>query len=357
MQELIKQIEYWISWLGPNEYLQAGFIVLVFIIIGKIGELIICRIAVKLAVRTKTDIDDKIIQILHRPLFITFILVGLALATLKLELQPTTSFVTIAALKTLGIWIWLKFIIQFTILFLEFFSIQPDKFGFIQSRTLPLLKNLAKVVFIGGALYFVMLSWRINITAWLASAGIIGIALGFAAKDTLANLFAGVFIMVDAPYKIGDFIILDSGERGQITNIGIRSTRMLTRDDIEITIPNSIMGTTKVTNESGGPHPKERIRIKVSVAYGSDIDKVRDVLMQIAYNHPKICKIPEPRVRFRSFGDSGLNIELLGWVDEPVLRGRTLDALNTEVYKKFHEENIVIPFPQRDIYIKEHIGR
>ncbi|OQW99996.1 MAG: hypothetical protein BWK74_00755 [Desulfobacteraceae bacterium A6] len=97
---------------------------------------------------------------------------------------------------------------------------------------------------------------RHDLTAWVASAGIIGLALSFAAKDTLANLFSGVFILADAPYKIGDFIVLDSGERGEVTNIGIRSTRLLTRSDIEITVPNSIMGNTRIINEAGGRHQK-----------------------------------------------------------------------------------------------------
>ena len=154
-------------------------------------------------------------------------------------------------------------------------SLHEDRSSLIQSRTAPLFQNISMVVLVGGAVYFLFLAWQINVTAWLASAGIVGIAVGFAAKDTLANLFAGVFILVDAPYSVGDFVNLDGGERGRVTQIGLRSTRLLTRDDIEIIIPNSVMGNTKIINESGGPHEKERIRIKVGVAYGSDIDVVR----------------------------------------------------------------------------------
>jgi small-conductance mechanosensitive channel len=190
-------------------------------------------------------------------------------------------------------------------------------------------------------------------TAWLASAGIAGIAIGFAAKDTLANLFSGVFILADGPYKIGDYVVLESGERGKITQIGIRSTRLLTRDDVEVTIPNAIMGNTRVVNESGGPHEKYRIRVQVAVAYGSDIDQVREVLMGIAASSEAICRDPEPRVRFRTFGASGLDFELLCWVENPELRGRVLDALNSAVYKRFMAEGIEIPYSKHDIYIKE----
>jgi MscS family membrane protein len=202
------------------------------------------------------------------------------------------------------------------------------------------------------ALYFVFLAWNINVTAWIASAGILGLAISFAAKDTLANLFSGVFILTDAPFKLGDFIVLDSGERGEVTHIGIRSTRLLTRDDVEITVPNSIMGNAKITNETGGPYERYRIRVKVGVAYGSDIDKVKSVLMDVAGSQPEVCKAPAPRVRFRAFGDSSLDHELLCWVDKPVLRGRVTHLLNTAVYKRFIKEGIDIPFPQRDVYIK-----
>ena len=95
----------------------------------------------------------------------------------------------------------------------------------------------------------------------------------------VAYLFAGIFILTDAPYKIGDFVVLEGNLRGMVTQIGIRSTRILTRDDVEVTIPNSIMGNSKVVNESGGPHLKYRIRVKVGVAYGSDIDLVQNALL------------------------------------------------------------------------------
>jgi len=201
--------------------------------------------------------------------------------------------------------------------------------------------------------YFLFLVWDLDVTGWLASAGIVGIAVGFGAKDTVANFFAGVFILADAPYRIGDFIILDTGERGRVTHIGLRSTRLLTRDDIEVTVPNAVMGNTKIINETGGPHKKERIRIKITCAYGSDIDHVKKVLCETAVHLDGVCTDPEPRVRFRAFGPSGLELELLGWIEEPVLRGRITDALNTEVYRRFNEEKIEIPYLKQDVYIKE----
>jgi MscS family membrane protein len=209
---------------------------------------------------------------------------------------------------------------------------------------------------IAAAIYFILVSWNINVSAWLASAGITGIAVGFAAKDTLANLFSGIFILADAPYKIGDFVNLDSGDRGEVTHVGLRSTRLLTRDDVEITVPNSVIANAKIINETGGRHEKERVRVKIGVAYGSDVDRLRDVILEIGNANPETCGDPEPRVRFRQFGDSSLDFELLCWIDGPVKRGRILDALNTEVYKALAREGIEIPYPKRDVYIKQMPG-
>ena len=217
---------------------------------------------------------------------------------------------------------------------------------------LPLLSNVIKIALLALAIYFIFLAWNIDVAAWLATAGIVGLALSFAAKDTLSNLFAGLSIVADAPYKTGDFIILDSGERGMVTFIGLRSTRLLTRDDVEITIPNGVIGNAKIINEAGGPSARHRIRIPVGVAYGSDIDLVIKVLENIAAEHDEVCGTPEPRVRFRRFGDSSLDFELLCWIERPVDRGRMLHELNCTVYKSFQENNIEIPFPQRDLHVR-----
>jgi hypothetical protein len=198
-----------------------------------------------------------------------------------------------------------------------------------------------------------LMVWDINPTAWLASAGVIGIAVGFAARDTLANLFAGFFIIADAPYKLGDYIVLDSGDRGEVTKVGIRSTRLLTRDDVEITVPNAEMANAKIFNESGGRWIKFRIRLKVGVAYGSDVDQVVELLEQITAEHDNVCRDPSPRVRMRGFGDSSLDFELLCWVNHPSERGLVTHELYMHIYKALNENGIEIPFPQRDVWVRD----
>ena len=338
--------------IAPNRYLQAFLIIVLFVLVAKIVDIILTRFISRLLKKTKFTLDDQILDIFHKPIFVSIMLFGLALAADRLEFPLTVHFVTLSSLKTIAIFLWTKAAARFMKLIIGLVSRDDSKFTLIQDRTLPLFNNLVAIFVVGLAIYFIFLAWNINVTAWMASAGIIGLAISFAAKDSLSNLFSGVFILADAPYKLGDMIVLDSGERGEVTHIGIRSTRILTRDDVEITLPNAIMGNVKITNEAGGPHERYRIRIKVGVAYGSNIDKVQAVLKDVADSHPDVCESPAPRVRFRSFGDSSLNHELLCWVEKPVLRGRVAHLLNTEIYKRFMREGIEIPFPQQDLYIK-----
>jgi MscS family membrane protein len=338
-----------------NPYVRAAIVVVVTLIMTVVVDLVVSRFFGVVARRTSTYIDDAFIELSHRPVRTTVLLVGLWLATMQIDLPDRPQAIVVASLKTLALLVWAVFAIRFVSLLLGQLS-SLEKVGLVETRTRPLFDNLAKIVIIALSIYFVFLFWDINVSAWLASAGIIGIAVGFAAKDTLANLFSGIFILADAPYKIGDFINLDTGERGQVTHVGLRSTRLLTRDDVEITVPNAVIANAKIVNETGGPSAKERIRIRVGVAYGSDVDRLRGILTEIGKRNPETCDDPEPRARFRQFGESSLDFELLCWIEEPAHRGRVLDELNTEIYKQLAREGIEIPYPKRDVYIRQMPG-
>lgn len=148
-------------------------------------------------------------------------------------------------------------------------------------------------------------------------------------------------------------MVLDTGERGEVTKVGMRSTRLLTRDDVEVTIPNSQMADAKIVNESGGPWVKFRIRLQVGVAYGSDVDQVVEVLERVAQERDAVCADPAPRVRMRGFGDSSLDFELLCWIDHPAQRGLLSHQLYMDIYKALAREGIEIPFPQRDLWVRQ----
>lgn len=351
LTKLIAQIQQLAELIGPNFYLQAAIIAAAFIVVGKIADWIISGIISRFARRSTNDFDDQLVSLVHKPIFMSFVLLGLSLGTRRLGLPDVPTFITVGILKTLAIFVWYSTLMSLMGLVISVFSKTQDR-KIVQTGMLPLLHNVMKIVVFALAIYFLFLAWNIDVTAWLASAGIVGLALSFAAKDTLSNLFAGVSIIMDSPYKTGDFIILDTGERGLVTDIGLRSTRILTQDDVEITVPNGIIGNGKIINEAGGPPAQHRIRAAIGVAYGSDLEQVIAVLSAVAAKHPEILDTPEPRVRFRTFGDSSLNFELLGWIAQPVDRGRVTHELNCAIYKALNENEISIPFPQRDLHVR-----
>lgn len=181
--------------------------------------------------------------------------------------------------------------------------------------------------------------------------GIGGLAVALAGREALSNIIGTIMIVLDRPFKLGDYIVLSEGERGEVVEVGLRSTRIRTRDDILISIPNSVIANAKMINESA-PHSISRIRIKVGVAYGSDLTKVEQILLTTTAQNRAVLAEPKPQVRFRSFGDSALNLELLCWIDPPELRGRIIHQLNWAIHEDFQKNGIEMPFPQRDIHIR-----
>jgi MscS family membrane protein len=311
----------------------------------------------KVARRTRTDLDEQLVRLLAwvAALFVGYMSVVLAVQVLPIGDGARTVFTRL--LVTFLILQLIRASLQATHIGLGVLSRIRDRFAIVEERTIPLFDIGLTVIIIGIGAYALLQVWQIDPTAWLASAGVVGIAVGFAARDTLANLFAGFFIIADAPYQLGDYVVLDTGDRGEVTKVGIRSTRILTRDDVEIIIPNSEMANTKVINESGGRWIKFRIRIKVGVSYGSDVDQVVEVLEGVARRHDAVCREPEARVRMRGFGDSSLDFEVLCWVNHPSERGAVSHELYMDIYKALAAAGIEIPFPQRDVWLKQRPER
>ncbi len=330
--------------LIANPLVRSLIIILGSIIIAKITDLVFTLIIKRLTAKTRTELDDKIVVLFHKPIFYSILFIGFSMAVKTANIPEYLDFALVGLFKTITIIIWLFLISRILILAIDWASKQTDN-KLLQQKTLPLFNNLGKIALGLFGTYFIFLSWDININGILASAGVLGVVLGLAAKDTVANFFAGIFLMADSPFKEGDYILLETGERGYVKSMGLRSTRFLTRDDIEITIPNSVIASSKIVNESGGPEDIERVRITLMIAYGSDIDEVKDLLKSIALKSDNVQNEPEPRVRFREFAESGIKLQLLFWIYKPEKRGRTVDAINTEIYKRFKENQITIPYP------------
>ncbi len=331
------------------------------LIIGSVGILFAIgfdqtfgRLVARLARHTTTEMDDAIVAACRPAVKHTIMLAGLW-AAVKHPGPPELALYAAKGLFgtwAIGVWVFCSFRLAETVL--GWFSQHRDRFHAVNTRTLPIFDMAAKGVLIGGGLYFVFLTWEVDVTGWLASAGILGVVLGFGAKDTVADLFAGVFILADAPYKRGDYLLLSTGERGRVTKIGVRTTRMLTPDEVEIIIPNSVMATAQLSNESGGPREIERVSVSLSVAYGSDMDQVRAVLLEEAGDIPGVLQddpLHRSSVHFAAMGESGLALKLRVWIARPELRLAVIDSINDRVYKRLLSEGIEIPFPKRDVYL------
>lgn len=341
------------AWQLVDQFPLLGALVVaaIAVLISAFARFAFFPLAARVVGRSEGIVRNVLIAQLEKPLTTTVLYFGLTLAVKAAQL-PLGTDILIQALLSVIVVSWMRAALRLSSELLDQLGAQP-RFAAVEERTMPLFDLSAKLLTILFGSYALLLIWGINPVGWLASAGIVGIAVGFAAKDTLANLFSGFFIVADAPYKIGDYINLDSGERGKVSAIGLRSTRLMTRDDIEITIPNGVIAAAKIVNESGGPARQMRQRIPVGVAYGSDVDQVCEVLLQVGLVNPEVRERPEPRVRMRGFGASSLDFELLVWIENPEDGGRIKHDLLMATYKALHEAGIEIPYAKQDVYIKE----
>lgn len=342
-------------WESYPAFRPIGVLVLTALVAALIQTLI-ARVAIALAARTVTDVDDRVVAAVRPALVTSVVLIGLWVA-----IDPYLKFgllrdFLIGLMASTAVLAWAIAANASSDAILDALTARMQSDSVFQPRTLPLFRIGAHILVWGGAIYAGMLAWGIDVSAWLASAGIIGVAFGFAAKDTLANLFAGVFIIADRPYRVGDFLTLDTGERGRVTEIGFRSTRLVTLDDIEIVVPNALMANVRVINESGGPRLHMRVRNLVTVGYGVDLDHVQSLLLEVA-RASQIVNHEEgpiaPRVRVRALGPNGIEIELQVWVLDPELKEPAMHEVLSGIYKRLRAEGIPISYAKQDLYVKE----
>jgi len=332
--------------------LKAALVVLIYAALSKVVDLILTRILKRLFQKTPFTFDDELLEFIHAPVTWSVFLLGCIHANLYLEFGQPWDEIVLCSLQSILTLVWWLTAFRMTNWAIQRYSssIQIQKKERFGRNIFFFFKNIIRLTIIGIGVFLLLSVWKVNLTPLFASAGIAGIAVALAAKDTLANFFGGISIFADKSFKVGDYIILDSGERGEVVDIGIRSTKMKTRDDVMITMPNSILANAKIINESA-PEPRFRLRIPIGVAYGSDLDLVEEVLLGVASAHSLVSEHPEPRVRLRQFGESSIDMELLCWVNRPANKGIVLHEILKAVYKIFNERGISIPFPQRDIHL------
>ncbi|MBL69757.1 MAG: mechanosensitive ion channel protein MscS [Verrucomicrobiales bacterium] len=185
-------------------------------------------------------------------------------------------------------------------------------------------------------------------------AGAVGVGIGFGLQNIINNFVSGVIILAERPIAIGDRIEV-GGTAGRVVKISLRSTTVITNDNITMIVPNGDFISQTVTNWSHGD-PKVRIRIPIGVAYGTDPQLVERLLLEVAHEHPKTLDQPKPVVLFEAFGDNSLNFELAAWTSEMTTRPkRYMSELNFAIEKKLRENDVEIPFPQRDLHVRSGV--
>lgn len=224
-----------------------------------------------------------------------------------------------------------------------------------RSRLRPSVKfaitQIARYIFLSLGIYLSLQAVEINLSSLAFLAGALGVGVGFGLQNIVSNFISGLIILAEQPIALGDRVEV-SGAVGRVTEISLRSTTVTTSDNICVIVPNSNLITGTVVNWSHGD-PTVRVRLPVGVAYGTDVEKVRGLLVEVAAADPDILKEPAPELLFVGYGDSAINFELAVWssmvLDKPL---RFKSRLYYAMHKTLEAHKIEIPFPQRDLHLR-----
>ena len=197
----------------------------------------------------------------------------------------------------------------------------------------------------------------INVVPFIAGAGVAGIAIGFAAKDTLSNLIAGILLIIDRPFEVGDRIEVWSAPAGSATwgdviDIGLRATKIKTTDNIVIIIPNNEIMLRDIINYTIISEDI-RVRINIGIAYDADLQKAKSAILKVAQATEGVADDPPPKVVVRNFGESSVDLQLRVWIHDARRRMDTISDITDKIKETFDAEGIEIPYPKRDIYMHE----
>jgi small-conductance mechanosensitive channel len=218
-----------------------------------------------------------------------------------------------------------------------------------------LLNKFSGIIIFAVAILLALDVLGINVVPFVAGAGVVGIAVGFAAKDTLSNLIAGVLLIMDRPFEVGDRIEVWSAPKnsatwGDVIDIGLRATKIKTTDNIVIIIPNNEIMMRDIVNYTTISEDI-RVRIAIGVSYDTDISKAKAVILEVAKTPEWVVKDPPPVIVVKAFGESSVDLELRVWIKNARRRIHTISYVTDKVKEAFDREGIEIPYPKRDITI------
>ncbi|MDD4136814.1 MAG: mechanosensitive ion channel, partial [Methanoregula sp.] len=311
----------------------------------------------KKAEATETQLDDITLMAVGTPLVIGIILLSGYVALTRYGLVPqslgefSTGQIINAIFIILAAWVASVFL---TNLIRTYGTVLAEKTDTDLNRLIPILLTTVRYLIWFVVFLLLLANFEIDITALLAAAGIAGIALALAAQDMLSNFIGGVIIAIDKPLRLGDRIKVDTFF-GDVLYVGARSTRIKTMDNQVVTIPNSTITSNVVINYSL-PDASLKVRIPFSVAYGTDMDRVTEILLSIAREAaektPWVITDPAPCVYFREFGESSLNGQMTLYTNNYDNSWDVEDWINRQILKRFREEKIEMPFKQVDIWMR-----
>ncbi len=356
-----------VEYVGPRLLPSLGLIVLTGLLYLVAGW-VLRRVEKRLAGRTKTDIDDQLVRSLRKGIRLT--VVAWAVSQLLGEWIPVRDTGITTDPDVLVIppqkWVWGVWMV---LIFIPFSNFVGQLLRVMESRimarsdtaldetALPMVNRFVRVLVITIGVMLAMGYLGLEIGPLLAGAGVVGLAFSLAAKDTLSNLIAGVLLIMDRPFQVGDRIELwsapnETGTWGDVIEIGIRATKIRNPDNLVVVVPNNEIMQRDIINYTMSGEDI-RLRIPFSVAYESDIERAKVLLIQAALEVQGVKPDPAPIVIVRGFGPSEVNLQLRVWILEARNRRRIADEITGIALGGFAREGVEIPYPKRELYIKQ----
>ncbi len=350
-------LEVWLLPVWVEETIISAFILIIALISAKLINWIL-EFLEKIWFGGESNLYQRLIKSLRQPIFYLIIVLGIAYLFKRWEQEyPRTDpqvfqffgqliYLAQALIATL-------FVLKIINPLLELYSekVQKRTGSKAGEEFLILAKRIIVMVVLVITLVAVLDHFNIDVKGLLAVLGVTSLAFALAAQDTLSNMISGFVLMIDRPFRIGDRVKLASGEIGDVYEIGLRSTKFLTFDNTLIIVPNAELGKSKVTNFSY-PDPKLGTRIEVEVALGSDTDKVKKTLVEVATNQPLILKPPDPQAFLTGLSDRGLKFLLVYKVASYNDEFKTQENLRCEIEKRFKQEKIELALPESVVHLK-----
>jgi len=319
-------------------------------IAARLASFVLGRALGAAAARTSSGLDDALLAGLKRPVTYILFLVG---ASLALERVPAPHSWLLRAhemLVVLGILLVALALLRTWRAVLDWYAARPHlaDSGSLVQEFAPLFGKLGSL-FIGlVAAIAILQRVGVNVESLVVSLGVGSLAIGLAAQDTLANMFAGFVLMLDRPFRIGERIKLGSGEVGDVVAIGMRATRIRTPDETLLIVPNSVLVKDKVVNQSQ-PSRQITTRVEVAVSYGTDLAKAKRVLAEAAQASEYVMRDPAPVVLVTRFGEYAVGMQLVFSARDYLEQGLAQSAVHEEIDRRFRGEGIEIALPIRRV--------